>query len=46
VQASAPSDFDKAYITLLDLRAGGLVIGPDNSSSVSAISSLRWRRAI
>jgi putative ABC transport system substrate-binding protein len=29
VQASAPSDFDKAYITLLDLRAGGLVIGPD-----------------
>jgi putative ABC transport system substrate-binding protein len=29
VQASAPGDFDKAYTTLAELRAGGLVIGPD-----------------
>jgi ABC-type uncharacterized transport system substrate-binding protein len=29
VHASTPGDFDKAYTTLLELRAGGLVIGPD-----------------
>jgi putative tryptophan/tyrosine transport system substrate-binding protein len=29
VRASTPGDFDKAYTTLLELRAGGLVIGPD-----------------
>jgi putative ABC transport system substrate-binding protein len=29
IQASVPGDFDKAYTTLLELRAGGLVIGPD-----------------
>ena len=29
VRASAPEDFDKAYTSLPELRAGGLVIGPD-----------------
>jgi ABC-type uncharacterized transport system substrate-binding protein len=29
VRASAPEDFDKAYKSLLELRAGGVVIGPD-----------------
>jgi putative ABC transport system substrate-binding protein len=29
LQASSERDFDTAYATLLDLRAGALVIGPD-----------------
>jgi len=29
VRASTPADFDKAYATLLDQQAGGVVIGPD-----------------
>jgi putative tryptophan/tyrosine transport system substrate-binding protein len=29
VRASAPEDFDKVYTSLMELRTGGLVIGPD-----------------
>jgi putative ABC transport system substrate-binding protein len=29
VRASTPDDFDRAYATLLELKAAGLVVGPD-----------------
>ena len=46
--ASAERDFDAAFATLVQVRAGGLVIGPDNFliSSTEQITALALRRAV
>ena len=45
LHASTERDFDTAFATLSQLRAGGLVIGTDDSSLARANSSPHWRSA-
>jgi putative ABC transport system substrate-binding protein len=48
LQASTERDFDEAFATLIQLRAGGLVIGPDAlfSSRSERLAALALRHAI
>ena len=46
LHASTERDFDTVFATLLQLRAGGLMIAPMHSSIAEANSSPHWRSAM
>jgi len=46
LKAGAEGEFETAFDPLVQLEAGGLVVGGDPSSSADATSSSRWRHAM
>jgi hypothetical protein len=46
LRASSERDLDAAFVTLVQLRAGALMITADGCSPTGVIKSLRWRDAI